>query len=57
MSYYDKRSDKGMKNEVTRIKWMSTNEDDGEKMMTHWWPNKGLQRTSSKCERSTHEVI
>ena len=38
-SNYDNISDKGVKNEVTRIKWISTNDDNGEIIMTSWWPN------------------
>ena len=33
MRYYEKWSDKGMRNEVIIIKWISTSDDDGDKLM------------------------
>ena len=41
-SQFDQMGDKGMENELTRIKWILKNDDAGAIIMRSWCPNMHL---------------
>ena len=57
MSYYEKMSDKGMKNKVTMEKWISTNDDSNEIIMTNWWINMYRVRDPTLSRRFLRVIL